>query len=110
MTSIGPSTGSIPFRVANAYGVGAPARVAPTAQPTQQPQTADTVSRPAVGGDLDSNAARITRLIGAVVPGRVDFSGETPRQDASLPLYRHPADKNTAATGVETGRIVDLTG
>ena len=113
------AAGAIPFRLAQAYGVAAPTKPAPTGpiqtQPAAAPQTTHitqtaAISRPTVGGDIDANAARVTRLIGAVVPGKVDFSGDTPRQESSLPLYRHPADKNTAATGVQVGRVVDLTG
>jgi hypothetical protein len=45
-----------------------------------------------------------------VVPGAIDFNGETPMpsEGASLAMYRNPAAKNAAATGVETGRRVDL--
>jgi hypothetical protein len=51
------------------------------------------------------------RLVAATVPGGVDFSGETPQPSQStLPLYRHPADRNAAATAVGVGRFVDVSG
>ncbi len=51
------------------------------------------------------------RLVAGIVPGGIDFSGDSPQpRRASLPLYRHPADRNAAATGVELGRSVDLNG
>ncbi len=50
----------------------------------------------------------MTRVVAAVVPGGIDFSGETAQpRPASLPLYRHPADRNVAATGVALGRTLD---
>jgi hypothetical protein len=52
----------------------------------------------------------VSRLVGAVVPGRVSFAGEVPVQTGSIALYRHPADRNAAATGVQAGRVLDVTG
>jgi hypothetical protein len=77
-----------------------------------------------------ANRAKIaSRLVAGVVPGGVSFgasgaaiggaSGPTGATTASalpstpqptLPLYRHPADKNTAATGVQAGRVIDVVG
>jgi hypothetical protein len=46
-----------------------------------------------------------------VVPGRIDFAGlNRAHHGPALPMYRHPADKNTAATAVHAGRMVDLVG
>lgn len=54
---------------------------------------------------------RVRGLVGAVVPGRVDFSGAEARHDPdSLPMYRHPAERNAAATGVALGRVLDVRG
>jgi len=96
------SSGPLPFKLANAYGVQAPRQVQPT-QPVQRAEQARSV-----GGDTGANASRITRLVAGVVPGKVDFSGDEPRQDNSFALYHHPADANAAATGVSAGRVVDL--
>jgi hypothetical protein len=47
-----------------------------------------------------------------VVPGGVDFSANEarPTSSAALAFYRHPADKNSAATGVQVGRSIDVSG
>lgn len=93
-----------PFHVARAYGVSAtrPARVEPA-------KSVDSVARiePA-----QREPSRLDLLVAAVVPGRVDFSGDSPAPttatSAALAMYRNPATKNAVATGVETGRRVDL--
>ena len=95
-----PIGGPIPFHAAQAYARNAsrPAAVEP-ASPARNPTSE--VSR------LYTPAVR--RLVAATVPGGVDFSGDQPRPaTASLPLYRHPADRNAAATGVELGRSLDV--
>lgn len=52
-----------------------------------------------------------SRLIAAAVPGGVDFAPRTSGgAPAAFPMYRHPADRNTAATGVSLGRIIDAQG
>ena len=51
------------------------------------------------------------RLVAATVPGGIDFSGAEPMPtDASLPMYRHPADRNAAATTLTAGRRIDIEG
>jgi hypothetical protein len=63
----------------------------------------------AIGASPDPAGLRLSRLLAGVVPGGVDFSadgGPAPRADA-IPIYRHPAERNSAATGVETGRRLD---
>ncbi|MFO0832798.1 MAG: hypothetical protein U0637_13280 [Phycisphaerales bacterium] len=53
----------------------------------------------------------IQRLVAAVVPGSVDFSGSTPSAaPGAMAFYRNPADRNAAAIGVEAGRSLDVTG
>jgi len=48
-----------------------------------------------------------------VVTGRISFEGRDAQPtSASLPMYRHPADKNAAATAVNQsalnlGRVLD---
>lgn len=52
----------------------------------------------------------LNRLIAGIVPGRIDFGGDQPAQvQGSLAMYRHPADRNTAATAVHAGRLLDTT-
>ena len=103
---------TIPFRLAQAYGVKSPAQVsrvaapAAGAAPITQPGTAQESARPS--SELSSAGKR---LVAGVVPGRVDFSGDQPVQSQpALQMYRHPADKNAAATGVAVGRKLDING
>jgi hypothetical protein len=58
----------------------------------------------------DAARRRISLLVGAVVPGGIDFSADQPVPSAGLPLYRHPAERNAAATGVALGRKLDVNG
>lgn len=90
-----------PHHLLKAYGVGPTARTAPSA-----PVAA---VRPAGPSEA---ASRLDRLTAAVVPGRIDFTGETPRPASAgaLPFYRHPADRNAAATAVAIGRTLDMQG
>ncbi|MCK4872484.1 MAG: hypothetical protein KAS72_07140 [Phycisphaerales bacterium] len=75
-------------------------------QPVDAPRAVD---RPGTESRIDDRSIRMTRLVAAVVPGGVDFTGKTPQpaRDA-LPLYRHPADRNAAATAVGVGRMIDI--
>ena len=61
-----------------------------------------------------TSAARsriVSKLVAATVPGTIDFSTSgAPTQNTSIPLYKHPADKNAAATGVWSGRAIDVEG
>ena len=104
-TSIPPT---IPFHVAQAYGVR------PAAQSTRGVEAAKTP--PAVSqasGPASKLPSAAQRLVGATVAGRVDFSGDSPKQSVSsgvLNLYAHPADKNAAATAVSIGRSLDVRG
>lgn len=92
MRITGPVAPTIPFHLARAYGVRAPAPAAPAAKPESalSPMIAE-------------------RLVAGVVPGRVDFDAPA-GPDRSFELYRHPADRNIAATGVGLGRVVDVSG
>lgn len=49
-------------------------------------------------------------MIAASVPGPVDFAADAPSGSAGLPMYRHPADRNAAATAVDAGRCLDVEG
>jgi hypothetical protein len=88
------------FHISRAYGLRPPMRVRPLAG-------APTVARL----DPAQRQEGVGRLVAAVVDGRIDFGGVEPVQDgAALAMYRHPADKNAAATGVSAGRMLDVTG
>ena len=82
--------------------------------PTQLRQTTRPQGRTdAVDIRTDRAAAKpnVARLLAGLVPGGIDFSGDKPRPTAdAIPMYRHPADKNAAATGVHAGRVLDVKG
>lgn len=100
-TSIPPT---IPFHVAQAYGVRPPA--GPAARPGAAASPAATI-----GGPSAKLPSAAQKLVGATVPGRVDFSGERPAPTGgAIPMYRHPADRNAAATAVSVGRSLDVSG
>lgn len=106
---------TIPFRLAQAYGVRPVAQVSRIAPATPgsvsaAPITPTPSAQDPLGPSSELSAAG-KRLVAGVVPGRVDFSGAEPVQSQpSLAMYRHPADKNAAATGVAVGRKLDING
>lgn len=130
LTTIPPSTPGISnpaaLRLARAYG---PALAPPSAPPARIERVQDAIdltpaaravetapiarlapARPTPSEAVQDNAG-LQKLVAATVPGSIDFRGETPepgpaRREA-LPLYRHPADRNEAATGINAGRVVD---
>ncbi len=112
--------GSIPFHVAQAYGVRGARAVPIPASRTTAP-VAPSVPGPAGSGSLrlyhpqgGSKAnPQVSRLVAAVVPGSIDFSAGGPQAGGGgearvgLAMYHHPADRNAAATGVGVGRMLD---
>jgi hypothetical protein len=98
--NIGPSTPtSIPFRLAQAYG--APSQAGQRSSVDTFARSSQPVAKPAVS----------SKLVAAAVPGKVDFKpAPAPANTGALPLYRHPADKNQAATSVQVGRSLDIQG
>jgi hypothetical protein len=90
-----PIPASIPFHVARAYGVA------------QRPATQVEPKPPA--GAANKNAD----LVAAIVDGPVRFNvseSDAPastKTGESFQLYRHPADKNAAATALSSGRALD---
>lgn len=105
-----------PYHISRAYGVETPS-VRPIRE-TDIPAQLRQVARPETTSDAmqtrtDRSAAKptVAKLVAGMVPGGIDFSGDEPRPTAdAIPLYRHPADKNAAATGVHAGRVIDVTG
>ena len=73
-----------------------------------QPHVA--LGRPALAqhGSDGNELKNVSTLVAGAVPGRVDFTSDTPMPTAALPLYRHPADRNAAATGVHAGQLIDI--
>lgn len=95
-----PVPSSIPFHIARAYGLG----TRPASQIEAKPSAAT------------SNSASTDRLVAATVGGPITFNSldtaAPTKTDASepadsFPLYRHPADKNAAATSINAGRALD---
>lgn len=106
MTVSGPIPPTNPFHIARAYAL----------RSAQRPAAAEGV-KPAAGAEPVRQPERaglspaLSRLVGAVVPGRVDFSEDLPRPASDpIPFYRHPADRNAAATILNTGRVLDVNG
>jgi hypothetical protein len=67
--------------------------------------------------EVKGRAPAMNALVAAVVPGKVDFSGETaaPSKSAlgaggTYQMYRRPTDKMEAATVVSVGRGLDVQG
>jgi hypothetical protein len=55
----------------------------------------------------------LSRLVAGVVSGRVEFDEFGVAQVGagdSIAMYRRPADRNAAATGVSAGRLIDVRG
>jgi len=84
-----------PFHIAKAYGASAP-----TARPGTS-SSADSVS-------LTPKSKGVEKLVAGKVSVAANFQPMTPTGDGAIPMYRHPADKNAAATGVSVGRSVDV--
>lgn len=98
-----------PYHIARAYGLRSAAAAA-AVEPVE-PVRADART------DHAAQPATISRLVAGTVPGRISFSsGSGGEPDAAgaaavaYPMYRHPADRNAAATAVTVGRRLDVQG
>lgn len=93
-----------PFHLSRVYGVPAASqvRVAPATN-------VDAVARVERN---DRQPTNLDRLIAGNVPGGIDFSGETAQPTAStaVAMYRTPGAKNAAATSIEVGKRLDISG
>lgn len=105
-----------PYHIARAYGTAAPAQVSRVVGSGSAAASVSQVPAVAVGSSDTGPAAKLPsaahRLVGARVAGKVDFSGDQPVPSAAgtLAMYRHPADRNAAATSVSIGRSLDVKG
>lgn len=123
-------SGSIPFptnafpvnRAAQAYGVRPAAKVAPAAPAGQTLASEQTRASEQTGpiGRIGRAAeprpdADPSRLVAARVDA-IDLARDVatvegrPTAGGALPMYRHPADRNQAATAVALGRSLDVQG
>jgi hypothetical protein len=103
MSTVDPIA-SNPFHIARAYMVQAPAAARPVVRDTDP--VGSIRPQPQAGG-----AEAVSRISAGVVPGGVNFAGgDAMRAAPSLAMYRHPADKNAAATAVNAGRMIDIQG
>ena len=106
---ISPDT--TPVHIARAYGLN----TGPAASPSLEHRALapDIAHRDDVV-DLQnqSRAESATELIAAQVNKPVDFAQPKTGAAASsaIPFYRHPADRNAAATSIEAGRVIDVSG
>lgn len=102
----------IPFAAARAYGLSMTSR--PSGLPATVSRAArvdDQVELTARSPRAESMRERVSTLVAARVPGGVDFmAGGLAPTGGSIPMYRHPADKNAAATAVDLGRQLDIQG
>jgi hypothetical protein len=100
-------TGSIPNHIARAYGITPkpPATTIGRTAPVTSPQPTSSIA-PAPATE------RIQNLIGARVSGGIDFAAaSTPtRPGGAYQLYTRAADKIEAATAIQIGRSLDVTG
>jgi len=102
--------GSIPFHVAQAFGIRS---VAPTINLAKSHALTDSTH---LNGDLASNAPAgvkrsplIDRIVAATVHRPIEFDGAaTVSPSASLQLYTRAADKVEAAVAVNVGRAIDV--
>jgi len=118
MSSIQPTN---PFHISRAYQSAPAGRASGSMRVSSAPTFAGPsrpgamqVSPSATGGSVTPQMnVNTKRLVAGSVPGKVDFTagsggGGAVANTTAIPFYRHPADKNAAATGVSAGRMVDV--
>jgi hypothetical protein len=127
MDSINSKNGSLPatyaFRAARSYGAHGPAAPAAAARGAVTTASGLTVRPMDTARQIDQTTIETSRklesartLVAAKVSGGIDFNTGNVKassmsgapETGALPLYRHPADKNAAATGVDLGRRLDV--
>lgn len=128
---------SLPISLARAYGVS-PASTQRPAVDAAEPiarvgrtvrsvddraslsRAAELASERATPSSGELRHERLSRLVAATVPGGINFDDQRPSVrvqqavknagETTIPMYRHPADRNAAATQVGLGKTVDLSG
>lgn len=109
----GPGTNSIPgnLKIVNAYSRSAPSAPKFSMDPPRPigPADSDNVELSSIA--KSPAAAKARALVAANVQAPVSFQPAAAKPGAdAMPLYRHPADANAAATGVALGRTLDVEG
>jgi hypothetical protein len=88
-----------PFHLAKAYSAAMPAARTPAMSAAKSVDSVE-ISKPRAAG------------VGGLVAGKValapNFAAAPTPDSGPLQMYRHPADKNAAATSVSLGRAVDF--
>ena len=108
MTSIQPTN---PFHISRAYAVAPAKPVAPPAPTPRVDAGRSESTSPLASISRTGQTPTMRQLIAGVVQGGIDFSGDSPEPTGPvIAMYRHPADRNTAATGVHAGRMIDVSG
>ena len=102
-----PIPASIPFHVARAYGLG----TRPATQVEPKPITEAKSASKANTAKLVAASVSVPVRFNTVDTNVSASARSSPAQPAdSFPLYRHPADKNAAATSINAGRALDTQG
>ena len=95
------------YSLADLLGTRAPARPAAPSTEARAAAAVDRLDLASAPTASASSAAKANPLVAARVRAPVDFA---PGAAAPLDIYRHPADRNAAATGVRVGASLDVTG
>lgn len=109
--------GSIPFQVARAYGT-IKAQQPPCSSCSDSPAAPFTIKQTsaivraadAYQSTQSSQAAAIQSLVAGQVNRPIDFMPAAAAQSESLQLYTRSADRIEAATAVQIGRSLDVSG
>ncbi len=99
--------------IADRVDLSAAAERAAHAQRARAAKTADVDTVAAIAPQpRKAQTPKIESLVAAKVAQRIDFTAAAGAAPASgaLPMYRHPTDRNTAATEISIGRTLDLEG
>lgn len=100
-----------PVHIARAYGLNTRHAGAPSS-PNRAHAPDVTHRDDVVDMRNQARAETASDLVAAQVEKPVDFAQPRPAAPAgnAIPFYRHPADKNAAATSIEAGRVIDVSG
>lgn len=104
----------VALRLSEAYAPVLKPSVALSADGREAGQRADRTTDRVEIGTRRVKSAKIEGLVAGKVAAGIDFdvveAGAASESEQPIQLYKHPADKNVAATGVEAGRRLDVTG